>query len=744
MDETPNNDLMAEKLQALAVTLLAKRKEAIEGRAASGVERRWREDEKAFDGLEMNQQQSMIDYATGEATRLNSQEPRRSKVAINIIRGKCETTHGRFSDKILPVDDRNWGLKLTPVPEVVKALTDDEPVTMGGQPLQNKEGGPLVVSDLAKNELKLAEDAMKGMASEIDDQLNECSFNGECRKIAADAVKAGTGVLKGPSVIKRVKKAWMPRTEGAMTVHVMQAKEEFKPSSKRVSYWNVYPDPNCGEDPQNGAYIWEKDSVLPRDVRMLIGVPGYFESELRKVLLEEPVRHTVTLNKANQHEALSNTVSRGSPYERWEYHGELSRDDLEALGCDCSHDTDAKTMSAAVVFINDRPVKVQLNPIDTGGLPYDFFQWTQVSDSCWGIGIPRMELWPSRVMNAAWRQMMDNGGDSAGANVIIGDGIEPDDGNPEITGKKLWRADQDVDVSKQFAQFQLQNNQKDYERVIEMALRFADLESSVPSLFQGEKEDVPDTLGATKIMVDSSNVALHIRVKRWDDQITRPHLSRYYDWNMQYNPKSEIKGDYCVDPRGASELFLQDQQAPILQQLLAMKQHPDVDLYTDWKKLMEQLYKSYRLNVMKSEEAIKAEEKRRAEQPQPVAPVIEAAKIRAESAEKIAQGKGEIDKHKVDVDTDRDTALVNAQAEKNRNDHAATMTELSVRRELAMLDYATQNKLKLDDVKKELAINTMKIQSVEKLAAAGASASQMPKPPVEPKGTAPAGQSYQK
>jgi hypothetical protein len=744
MDETPDNAKMAEKLQALATTLLAKRKEAIEGRAASGVERRWREDEKAFDGLEMNQQQSMIDYATGEAIRPNSQEPRRSKVAINIIRGKCETTHGRFADKILPVDDRNWGLKLTPIPDVVKALKDDEPVTMGGQPLQNKEGGQLVVSDLAKNEIKLAEEAMKGMESEIDDQLTECSFNGECRKVAADAVKAGTGVLKGPSVIKRVKRVWMPQTADGKTVHVMRAKEEFKPVSKRVNYWDVYPDPNCGDDPQRGAYIWEKDAVLPRDVRMLIGVPGYFEDELRKVLLEEPVRHTVALNKANQHEAIANTVSRGAPYERWEYNGELSRDDLEALGCDCSHDMDSKTLGAVVVFINDRPVKVELNLIDTGGLPYDFFQWTQVSDSCWGIGIPRMELWPSRVMNAAWRQMMDNGGDSAGANLVIGDGIEPDDGNYEVTGKKLWRASDDVDVQKQIYQFQPLNNQQDYERVIEMALRFADLESSVPSLFQGEKEDVPDTLGATKIMVDSSNVAFHIRVKRWDDQITRPHLGRYYDWNMQYNPKSEIKGDYCVDPRGASELFLMDQQAPVLTQLLSMKQHPDVDLYTDWEKVITQLFRAYRINAMKTPEAVAEEKKRRKEAPPPVAPVIEAAKIRAESAKEVASIKGDVDLKKDASDTDRDMVYVEAETERTRLEHEGRMTELNTRRELAMLDYATKRGIALDEVKKELATTTMKIKSVERLAAQGAAANQMPKPPIEPKGRAPAGQSYQR
>jgi hypothetical protein len=736
-------DELATRLGSLAVSLLAKRKEAIEGRAASGVERRWLEDEKAFDGLEMSQKDAMIDYATGEAYRQQNQEPRRSKVAINIIRGKCETTHGRFADKLLPVDAKNWALKITPVPDVIEAMEDNEPITINGEPKQNKEGGPLLVSDLARNEVALAEKAMSAMEAEIDDQLTECGFNGECRKVAADAVKGGTGILKGPNVIKRVKKAWKPVRGDGRTVHVMEVVEEFKPSSKRVDYWNVYPDPHCGDDPQKGSYIWEKDSVLPRDVRMLIGVKGYIESELRKVLEEEPVRTAVTLNKQSQFEASTSAISKGAAFERWEYYGEMNRADLIALGCKCDHDESAM-LSACVVFINDRPVRVKLNQLDTGGLPYDFFQWTPVSNSCWGIGIPRMEMWPSRVITATWRAMMDNAGDSAGANVVIGDGIEPDDGFMEVTGKKIWRADSDVDVSKQFAQFQIQNNQEDLQNIIELALRFSDLESSTPSVFQGEKEDLPDTLGATKIVVDSGNVATHIRVKRWDDQITRPHLSRYYDWNMQYNPKPEIKGDFSVDARGASELFLLDQQAPLLTQLLGMKQHPDVDLYTDWEKVITQLFRAYRINAMKTPEAVKDEQKRRAEQPPPPVPVVEAAKIRAESAKEVATIKGEIDLKKDASDTDRDLVYVEAETQRTASEHQARMEELRLRRDLAMLDYANKRDISFQDAKVDLAKETMKIRSVEKLAAQGASAASLPKPPIEPKGTAPAGQSYQK
>ena len=57
---------------------------------------------------------------------------------------------------------------------------------------------------------------------------------------------------------------------------------------------------------------------------------------------------------------------------------------------------------------------------------------------------------------------------------------------------------------------------------------------------------VGETLGATNIMVDSNNVTLRSRVKLWDDNITIPHLTRYYDYNMQYHKDDSIKGDFKV------------------------------------------------------------------------------------------------------------------------------------------------------------------------------------------------------
>ena len=726
-------------LEALAETLLTKRDEAVEFRASSGVERRWREDENMFDGLGEEGSARMIDYATGEASLRSEKGPKRSRVIVNIIRGKCEVAEGRFADIQLPTDDRNWGLKPTPVPEIAEALKDDRQAALveTGQPLTQQNGQPMKIADVAKSDLEIIKDRMTEMEAEIDDQLVECSFNGECRKAIRGSVRSGTGILKGPNVVKRLKKTWAKK-EGA-TEYALQMEEDFQPASKQVDHWNVYPDPNCEENIEKAAYIWEREEVLPREVRNLLGVPGYtvFDNQIRQILDEDPKRTTITVQKGGTHKITRTAVEKGHAYEKWEYYGDLNKEDLLSLGCNCENVGQQESVSACVVFINDRPVKVQLNTLDSGELPYDFFQWTTVTDSPWGIGIPRMMMWQQRIITAAWRAMMDNAGDSSGANVIIGSGVEPDDGIWELTGKKIWRGTGEVeDVQKAFAQFQVTNNQEELQNIIDLALRFIDMETSLPMLFQGEKGEIPETLGATNIMVDANNVALRTRVKTWDDQITRPHIGRYYDWNMQYNKNNEIKGDYNVDARGTSVLLEKDQRAQSILEIMEIKQDPEMSDMVDWKKALKQLLVSRRLDILKSDEELKTQDEQPPEQP-PQDPRVEGniqvATIRAE---------GDLQKAELVQESDMSELEFKAQEAEIQRQHEREMAAIDF--QVKQMEYAEKSGLSLEKIKADLTKEAAKINLQRELSGPTGKGEQVVTPVSEPAGRAPEGEAFQK
>jgi len=737
-----------QSIEAIAGTLIQKRTLAVTARAACGIERRWREDEMAFDGMdEAGYAGRMIDYATQTAPLMSGRTkgPRRSRVIVNVLRGKCETAEGRFTDIQLPTDGKNWGLKTTPVVELVKLLKDETPVKRKGdtKQLTNQKGEPQTFADVAAADQERTTERMKGMESVIDDQLTECGYNGQQRLLIRNAVRLGTGVMKGPVIVRDVKRTWEKITDKSTTVRVLRVKEDQKPSSKSVDPWNVYPDPECSDDRTKMAYLFERESILPRELRDLSFVDGYLADQIAAVLLEDPQRLNVAQEKDVPLAVKYEKGIRGTSYEKWEFHGDLDKEDLEALGCDCSDERyrNVPTVSACVVLVNDRPIKVMLNPQDTGEIPYDFWQWTSVSGLIWGMSLVRQGIWMQRIIQAAFRCMMDNMGDSSGANIILGKGVVPHDGKWEITGKKIWKyiGDGQDDMRKAMNQFQIDNNQADLESVIKLALKFMDLETVLPLIFQGDKgEQMPKTLGATNIMIDSNNVALRGRVKLYDDHITRPHLQRYFDYNMQYHPDDGIKGDFRVDPRGSSVLLAKDQQADALEQALALREDEELRDYVDWVKTLTKYFESKHLDILKSPEKIEGVIRNKQKVPPKPDPKIEGAL-------QVATIRAQGEMAKAELTQTSDMAELQFKAEQARVDREHELQMKALDHEIKMMELSAKTGMALDKIKSDLARDAQKLKTQVQLAKDKdvGPAEQVATPIAEPAGRASEGRAFQ-
>ncbi len=728
------------KLQALAFSLLQKRDDSVMFRASSGVERRWSEDEEALSGDLENRGEAMMDHASGQAAPTGKDGPNRSQAKINVLRGKCEVARGRFAEVILPVNERNWGFDVTPVVELAKAVGDKRQVqnTATGEMMEDAETGePVTAADIAKAQMDIAKEKMVGMETEVADQLVECDFQGEELKVIRDAIDIGTGIIKGPIVRKATQRQWVEeKTSDGKPNYVMKVVESQRPASVHVDYRNCYPAPNCNENIRRAPWIWEYDEILPRELASLIGVDGYFDEQIALILTESPLRTKAGMDKPGKMDYITqNAVDKGEAFELWEYHGDVDRDDMLVLGINVG-DLKGQSLAACVVFVNERPIKIVLYMVDTGDLIYDFFQWSQVKGSPWGIGVTRQGIWWQRIVQAAWRAMLDNARDSAGANIITGHGVEPADNIWEMTGKKHWIVtDAKVnDVSKVFGQFQVENNQTELQAIIDLAMKFLDIETSLPMLFQGEKtEQVPDVLGIVDVIVDSSNVAIKSRVRIFDNQITKPHLTRYYFWNMEFSPNNDIKGDFKVKALGASVLMARDKTIRALIQAFNMRGDPNADRVTDWDKAYEEFYRLINLDVMKSKEEItkydeaaqkKAEESKGGEEADPTL-------VRAETELKKAQMKQEAEME-----------ALKFKAEMQEQDLAIKLQLAVMQRDVKIMEMAMLRDMSVAEIKKELTIEASKQDLQLEMAKDDGKSPQLTEPAVEPEGRAKEGRAY--
>jgi hypothetical protein len=695
--------MIDERLQAFGQGLARQRDDWVRSRYARGLDKRWVEDIDQYNAKDFANRQAaqmMEAVEQGYPVTQNSAKPTRSTVYIGLTRQKANGAEARLSDILLPTDDRNWGIKPTPIPTVAKFATDHSPAIdprTGQTKLDPRTHAPLTKADMAKAVMKDADTRSEAMQTRIDDQLVECDYNAEVRRMIHDATMLGTGVLKGPVVMSRVRKAWMPMVDGAgQQVHVLEVVKELNPVSMRVDPRNVWPDPACGESVHNGKGIFERQRMTSKQVRELAKQPGYLKQQLREVIEQGP-QTSATMEEVSAMSSETTTDLQNKPFEVWEYWGEIDKEDLRAAGVEVPDD-ELVSMSAVVVMINSTVVRAYLNPLETGDLPYDFYPWEKMADSVWGYGVPYLMRAQQRVLNAAWRQMMDNAGVSSGPQIVVKPSvIAPADKQWELTSRKIWwLTDESADARTAFATFEFNSHQAELSNIIKLAEELADQETGVPMLTQGNQGSAPDTVGGMQMLMNAANVVLRRLVKQFDDYVTKPHIRRYYDFNMMHSEDESIKGDFSVDARGSSALLVRDIQNQAFLGLLQTAANPVYGIYVDSKKLFERALQAQHIDpaeIFRSDEEIAKLQ----QQPPQQNPQLQVAQIRAQAEMQKAQSQSQADQ--IEMQTRMQMA---------REDRAARMAELELQRQIKMIELSQSKDLSLDQIKAKLADTAIK------------------------------------
>ena len=525
------------------------------------IEQRWLDDLRHYNGVYDAETAKKIDTGT-----------KGSKIFVNLTRAKSNTAESKWADLVLPTDDRNWGIKTTPVPELAEALNDETPVTMGdgSTAVDPETNEPYQKKDVAEETIKQANKAAKLMELEIDDQLTEAKYNAACRDVIHNSVVLGTGIIKGPMVERRAKKAWIMDDAGNWG---LSTQEENKPTAANVDPWNFFPDMSATRW-EDSEFIFERHLLTKKQVRKLANQPGFMAEQVAKVLMSVPNASGAHLSYLNELRAINGItqVQQDNRYEVLEYHGPIEKSDLITCGCKGIDINDPLEEYEGIVWLcMGIVIKVGLNHMDSDELPYNVLNWEKDSTCVFGFGVPYRMRGPQKVMNASWRMVLDNAGLSTGPQIIINRSlVEPADGKWELTPRKIWwMTTKDPKFRADYAMqtFNIDSRQSELTAIFEMAHRLADEETSVPQTQMGgqsgdtQQPAMLKTLGGTALWMSSNNIMMRKAVKNFDDDITVPVVTRFYDWNMQFSEKKDIKGDYSIDARGTSVLLVREMQA---------------------------------------------------------------------------------------------------------------------------------------------------------------------------------------
>ncbi len=709
-------------------------------------------------------------------TKATSDSDGKSTIFHRLTARYVDAGVAKLSEILIPIDDKAFSFDCTPVPEQVEAKDDESPVVSSelgvtltrpvqpgeqpappavGQPAAlsgmvpptaapealgqapvppgaglggaavppvglNPAGGaptdptrtPIKVKDLATEAIEMARKKAKKAETRIYDWMVETGFRPEMRKVIFDAAKLGVGVLKGPVPSEKKMMSVVQENERPRVLR----KQKIIPMSRWIDPWNLFPDPACGENIQEGDYILERDYLSAKAVRELKRLPGYIGSQIDKVLKEGPQKAYVNGRDGSD-----------KRYEIWYYYGQLAKEDISVL------DRAAKVESmdlhdeeyCIVTMINDSVVRSAFNPLDSGAFPYHAMPWQRRENHWAGIGVAEQIREPQRMVNAALRAMLNNAGKSAGSQWFIDQrAFRPMDGEWTVTPDKFWQMKTDApydDIRKAFAVVQIPNVTQQMLELITLAERHAEEISSIPLIAQGQSgATTPDTFGAAQLQNNNANQLLRSIGYSFDDHITEPVVRQYYEWLLlDPNVPDEEKGDYQIDAHGSPALVERAIQDQTIGQMGAMAANPIYKVNPS--KWAVEFLKSKKLNPNNFTYTEEEQEKIDA-QPPPEDPRIAVAKINADVEMKKLVAAQQADQQTVQHEQQIAAAaqvLKVAQARTAETQVHGDLTlrarQLEVEHERAQAQELNDLKIALDQAKTQLAETVMKLQTEQRL-----------------------------
>lgn len=658
------------------------------------IEERWVEDYRQYLGL----------YEPRLLKQLQDEE--RSNVFVNLTRPKTDNAEAQLVDMLFPNDDKNWGISPTPVPELMKAVKSNAPAEMGGVQWRYKDTGENVTEgDLAAQEIAAARDRSDRMEKEIEDQLVQTDYAAEARRCLGYACKLGTGVLCGPEVAREERHSWtlIDGKTGKRKPKLVVADDPM-PRLRNVLLWDFFPDLSA-DDIKNAEFVFERMYLTRKQVRDLRRRQGYLEGQIEKLLELEPGEtrtQSKNIDDLREMVGISSSAS-DNRYEVWTYRGPVSEEVLKEAGIESEENLDER--DGIIVMSGPVILKVAINPMESRRWPYYVYNWEEDDTCIFGYGIPYQMRDTQKIINSTWRMMLDNASKSAGPQIVLsGKKMRPQDGNYRPRPWKVWyNEDPNRTVGEVFGTFNFPSMQQDLAGIFQMAQTLVNQETNLPIISQGEQQEVTPTVGGMSMLMNAATASRRNQVKGWDDNITKPMISAFYDWNMKFNKKEDIKGDFEVQARGTSALLIKEvQTATIMSMLDKYAGHP---VMGKWLKPGDGLRKLAQAQHIPPEEIVRTHEEvqqiekqdaeMKAQQPDPA---IQVEQLRGQIAASRDQSEEKMQTEKLAFDAQQR----DAERQLKLRLKAMELQRAQMERDVKLMELSAEQKISIEKINADL------------------------------------------
>lgn len=525
----------------------------------------------------------------------------------NIVRTKCDTAVANCISLQFAAGEKNWDLF-----------------------------PPANVTDPAITQ------ACRLMEKEIETQLANSKYGMHSRRAMEDRVILGTGVLKGP--VNTGKMRIQYERDPASGEWLPTVSENHVPKISYVPVWRYYPDMSVMDFTESMDDL-EIHPMTPLELSQYSRHPGFDKEAIMSILKgtpdSEPIKpdsYNDTLARISSEMWARNPYLYKNRYVVLEYHGPITYDDMNKLGLKPTYSSPTSEYYGEVWVCAGKVIRMELENIEGHyETPYSASSWKRDPSSPFGFGHPLLLADAQRVITQSYHMILDNASLTSAPQVAMySKYIQPVDGDWTMAPGKSWLlTDPTVSVDNAIKFFNATNVIGNIMPVLQLARQFAEEESATADFGGKQSPQNQDSATGQLIMQHASTTLLDFLAEEWDDQVTEKVIRRMYAWNMQYNPKQEIKGDYMVDVKSSSEYKNKQMYVRDMERLsMEIQQNSALAMVVNADELTKARLSAMHLpsnRIVRTDEEIAAAQQAAQNQPDPKMMELEVKKMDAET-----------------------------------------------------------------------------------------------------------------
>lgn len=509
----------------------------------------------------------------------------RSHVYPRDTRVKVKGKVAKMMEMMFPAQEDNWELTVSPVPSIPQdalQLIIDK-LNFEAAAKAQEAGVPPVpaTSEQIEREVRaFAEKRKEAMQAEIKDQLSDplTDYPNVAKKVLRSGEIYGFGVARTGQVRTQSERVWV--VDPATGQYVAKTKTLKRPYPEYVRAWRLYPDLSAlSWEEQEGLF---EEYVFNRHDFAQLAKRSDFRGEVITAYLKEK-REGNYVTKSYESElhtiaGSDNLVDRNKRrYQAYRWLGFVSAHDLVDAGVEVKESELDSDILADVWIIDNVVIKAEVAPF--GSRPSDIYHAYIPSEDedagLTGVGMPEDMRDSQMSLCAMTRALMDNAAATAGPIFEVNKDLLPA-GRSAIDAIHAF-----MTITREGSGAEAQapcvrpiftpSHVTELLAIVAMMRQQLDVESNLPAFSMGSTAtplgEAFRTSNNMSMMLGGANMVTKDSVRAFD-RFTSSLIGSFLAWNMEFNDREDIKGDFQARAKGNLSLVAKEVRGAALDQFM--------------------------------------------------------------------------------------------------------------------------------------------------------------------------------